>query len=70
MNKAQLTEMIAHRDGITYNEAENAIEDCVRNIYNYLDDEEIDYYTLYELVADEIRDSLGLEPDYIDILLG
>lgn len=62
----ELARMIARRDGISFNEAMNCIDDC-QNELNYLFQKP--YYG-YDEVCDTIDYLLGLEPDYLDILLG
>lgn len=56
----ELIEILMRRDGMTRNAAENLIEQCQEELY---------YAEEYDEAADIIRDYLGLEPDYLDILL-
>ena len=59
----ELAQMIAKRDDISYNEALIAVKDCAIEL-------EAAFYRgdLFE-VEDILKDSLGLEPDYLDIFI-
>ena len=61
-NKKELAKMIARRDGISVNEAIIAIDDCVEMM------EEAIWHNRFEEAIDILREELGLEPDYFDIL--
>lgn len=67
MNKKQLIEMIAARDSISFNEAEEAVNNCIEQIYDVMTDD--CGFALYDAVADIVQYELGLEPDYIEVLL-
>jgi len=60
-----IIKLIMDRDNISYNEARYMVEDCQC---------ELDYITSrsgsYEEAVDAVYLILGLEPDYLDILLG
>ena len=70
MTRKELVELIAQRDGISFEEAFQCVEDCAEQLSELFDE---DYnespYTLYETATDIMRNTLGLEPDYLDILL-
>lgn len=59
-----IIKLIMHRDNISYNEARYCVEDCMTEL-NYI----AARGGSYDEVADAIYMMLGLEPDYIDILL-
>ena len=59
-----LINLICRRDQISYNEALYIVEDCRREV-----NRTIANGGSYEEVADIIADYLGLEPDYMEILL-
>lgn len=61
-NKKELAKMIARRDGISINEAYIAIDDCIEMI------QEVIEKGRFEEAVDILREELGLEPDYFDIL--
>ena len=64
-NLKGLARMLSERDDISLNEAWNMIEECQREI------NQLFYYgepSIWQ-VEDIIADVLGLEPDYIDILM-
>lgn len=56
--------LLVRRDKISYNEARYLVEECRREI-NRLAVEGASY----DAVADSIADFLGLEPDFMDVLL-
>lgn len=56
--------LIAKRDGISYNEAAACVHECQEEISYIMADN-----PTYEAVADCIADVLGLEPDYMEILM-
>ena len=59
----ELTQMIAERDEISYEEAEEAVNDCTIEM-------ESAFYrgNLFE-VEDILKDYLGLEPDYLMLFI-
>lgn len=59
----ELTELIANRDGISYNEAAIAVKECARELSYAFMDGNIDE------VEEIIKDCLGLEPDYLDLFI-
>ena len=70
MDRRELIEMIARRDGITFDEAYAAVEDCANEIAALFElDNMYDAAELYEEAVDIMRDMLNLEPDYLDLLL-
>ena len=58
----EIARLIAKRDGISYEAAMRVINCCRDEILN---EEEIDY----DAAVDSIAYWLGLEPDYLEILL-
>lgn len=64
----ELIEILMKRDNISENEAENLIDCCRAEIFTELAGEPIDYLT-YDKIADILCDWLGLEMDYIDLVL-
>lgn len=71
MSRKELIAMIARRDGISLEEAQEAVEECAEEIATLLEDPH--YHNpmeLYELSVDILADNLGLEPDYLEIVLG
>ena len=65
-NINDIINLIARRDGISYEEAKFCVEDCLeevrRIIYN-------GGYGMYQEVEDILMSELGLEPDYLDLIL-
>lgn len=64
-NLNDLAHLLSERDDISLNEAWNMIEECQREINQAF------YYgepSLWE-IEDIIADVLGLEPDYLDLLI-
>ena len=59
-----IIEILMRRDGITENEAYNLVEGCQQEI-----NEAIEFGANLELIEDIVMDWLGLEPDYLEILL-
>lgn len=59
----ELARMLAKRDGITYNEEMNVISMCIDDIH-----EAIGRGRYFE-AEDILHDYLGLEPDYLEILI-
>lgn len=57
----ELIEILVQRDGITRNEAIEAIQNCLLDI--------IEASGSYDKATDAVEYWLGLEPDYLDILL-
>lgn len=60
----ELIELIMRRDGISFNEAANIVEECQREITTA-----IEWGASYDEVTDILADYLGLEPDYLDVLM-
>lgn len=60
----ELVKLLMRRDGISENEAYNLIEGCQQEIQ-----ETIEFGANLELIEDIIMDWLGLEPDYLELLL-
>lgn len=70
MDKKELVEMIARRDGITFNEAYAAVEDCANEIAALFElDHEYSAAELYEEAVDILRSELSIEPDFLDVVL-
>ena len=59
----ELAQMIAKRDGISYNEALIAVQDCARDM------EDAFYSGSLDLVEQVLAEDLGLEPDYLDLFI-
>ena len=64
MDVNDIIKLISKRDGISYNEAANYVEECQDEI-DYI----LNHNPSYDAVADCIASTLGLEPDYMDILM-
>lgn len=64
MELNDIIKLIQKRDGISYNEAVNCVKECQDEIAYICADN-----PTYEAVADCIADMLGLEPDYMEVLL-
>ena len=64
----EVVRLIMRRDGISYEEATQAIDECVRSIYEVLD-EDLGSLDTYEIVTGILAHDLGLEPDYLEMLL-
>lgn len=60
---SELATMIAKRDGISENEAYEAIHDCMKDM------ESAFMNGLLDEVEDILREDLGLEPDYLDLFI-
>lgn len=60
----EIIELIARRDGISYNEAHNIVDECLDELR-----EAIGNGCSYEEGCDIIAGWLGLEPDYFDMLM-
>ena len=59
----ELAEMIAKRDGISYTEAMSAVRDCAAEM-------ELAFFNgSLDEVEDILRDTLSLEPDYLDLFI-
>ena len=58
----EIARLIAKRDGISYEDAMHVIDCCRDEILN---EKEIDY----DAAAESVAYWLGLEPDYLEILL-
>lgn len=59
----ELAEMLAKRDGISYQEAMTAVRDCAAEMEQAFFDGSLDE------VEDILRVDLGLEPDYLDLFI-
>ena len=59
----ELAQMIAERDGISYNEAVATVKDCA------IDMEHAFYNGSLDEAEDILKDYLGLEPDYMDLFI-
>lgn len=66
-----IVSLLMRRDHISEQEARTEIDCCRAEINSVLcGDLDYIYYGLYDRVADIIYDWLGLEPDFIDIIIG
>ena len=69
MTRTDLVELIAKRDGISEDEALSLVDECADTIAAILDANEDDPEILYYDAVDTLMDYLGLEPDYLDLVL-
>lgn len=60
----EIIEILMRRDGISWLEAVNIVEECQNETL-----EAIANNASYDDVADIVADMLGLEPDYLDVLI-
>ena len=67
MNINDVVSLLVKRDGISENEAHNLVINCREDIYEALSSENL--YGVYDTICDIVADWLGLEPDYIDVIL-
>ena len=63
-NYRELIDLIACRDGISRQEAYEAVENCRAEIQ-----EMVSNGTTYDEVEEVLRCELGLEPDYLEVIL-
>ena len=62
-NKEELAAMIAHRDGISFEEAYAAVHEAAADLeYAFMRGDLI-------MAEDILRENLGIEPDYLDIFI-
>ena len=59
----ELAQMIAKRDNISYNEAMAAVKDCA------IDMEHAFYSGSLDEAEDILRESLNLEPEFLDLFI-
>lgn len=59
----EIVEIIMRRDGISRLEAENLVEECKEELWNAA------ARGSYQECEDIVSSYLGLEPDYLDVLL-
>ena len=59
----EIIDILMRRDSITRNEAQNLIDECIDEIFDCF------YTGDYQACEDIVASYLGLEPDYLDILL-
>ena len=64
-NLTDLAKLLQRRDGISMNEAWNIIEECQQELNSMFSNGTPSYMEAEDIVADY----LGLEPDYLDLLL-
>ena len=70
MDREDLIRLIANRDGISMDEARLMVDECAQEISTLLDDDPFtDPDELYYQVTETLADYLGLEPDYLDLVL-
>lgn len=70
MNKKQIARIIAKRDGIHIEEAQDIVQECQYAINDLLSSEiEMTSYDLYDEATEILYDYLGLEPDYLDAFM-
>ena len=60
----EIIEILVRRDGISWLEAANIVEECQNEILKAIANN-----ASYDDVADIIASELGLEPDYMDCLI-
>lgn len=68
-NLEDIIYLLMRRDHIDHNEAYHLITD-VRAELNEIVANEDNAFVAYELAAELLQAELGLEPDYLDILMG
>jgi hypothetical protein len=66
--KSDLIKLIARRDGCTIDEAAETVEECQQEIDSLLESG-AEPYELYDMAQDAIQNTLGLEPDYMQIFI-
>ena len=59
----ELAELIANRDGISYEEGLAAVRDCAADM------EQAFYSGNLDLAEDILASQLGLEPDFLDLFI-
>jgi len=59
----ELAQMIAKRDNISYDEAMSAVRDCAAEMELAFMDGSLDE------VEEILKDTLGIEPDYLDLFI-
>lgn len=64
----ELIELLMHRDNISRLAAENLVHECARELHELCGLED-NPSVLYEDACDIVMDYLGLEPDYLDLLI-
>ena len=70
MTRDELIDTLVRRDNITFEEAYESVMECADAINAILEDNDnISPYQLYDLAAEILADELGLEPDYLDVVL-
>ena len=70
MNKKQIARIIAKRDNIHIEEAQDIVQECQYAINDLLSAEiEIPDCDLYEEATEILYDYLGLEPDYLEAIM-
>lgn len=70
MNRNELINTLARRDNITFEEAYESVMECADAINAILEDSDnLPPYQLYDLATEILADELGLEPDYLDVVL-
>ena len=65
-NINDIINLIARRDGISYEEAKFCVDDCIEELRYIINS---GGYGMYQEAEDAIASILGLEPDYLDIIL-
>lgn len=69
MTRNELIDTLVRRDNITFEEAYESVMECADTINAILKDSDIPPYQLYNLATEILADELGLEPDYLDVIL-
>lgn len=64
----EIIQILMRRDGISREEASRQFDGCIEAIMECLDGDGVSN-NLYEDAAETIYDYLGLEPDYLEIIL-
>lgn len=67
-NKTDIANLIANRDDITFDEAMESVEECQQEIDSLLESG-AEAYELHSMAQDAIQNTLGLEPDYMEIFI-
>ena len=61
----EIISILMRRDGLSYDEAYNAFQDCKEQI-EFETSHCANSYIAYENAVDILREELGLEPDYLE----
>ena len=65
-NINDIINLIARRDGISFEEAKFCVNDCIEELRYILNS---GGYGMYEEAEDVVMSELGLEPEFLEILI-